>query len=309
MLRVYPIFTPADGDTMSPSTMAMPAGVVLQPGRGNLDRLTIDTPACQGEIYLHGAHVTAWTPRGSAPVIWMSAASAFEPGRPIRGGVPLCFPWFGPHPANPGRAPHGFARLAAWTLERVVRDGDAVTATLSLHHGADYDDLWPHRCALSYTASFGRELTLELAVRNIGATTCPVQEALHTYLAVGDIRQVAIEGLAGVTYVDKTRGGERCVQDPAPLRFTGETDRPYLHTDAAVAIVDAAWARRVAVEKGGSRTTVVWNPWVAKARAMPDFGDDEWPGMVCVEAANALDNAYALAPGGEHRLRTRLRIE
>lgn len=309
MLRVHPTSTPATGHTMNPSTMAMPAGVVLHPGRGNLDRLTIDTPACTGEVYLHGAHVTAWAPRGSTPVIWMSAASAFETGRPIRGGVPLCFPWFGPHPASPGRAPHGFARLLPWTLDRVARDGDAVTVTLSLRNGADNDDLWPHRCALTYTASFGRELALELAVRNVGATACPVQEALHTYIAVGDIRQVAIEGLAGVTYVDKMRGGERCIQDSAPLRFTGETDRPYLDTDAAVTVVDAARARRVVVEKGGSRTTVVWNPWLAKARAMPDFGDDEWPAMVCVEAANALDNAYVLAPGEEHRLRTRIRVE
>ncbi len=293
---------------MNPSTIAMPAGVELHPGHGNLDRLTIDTPGCTGEIYLHGAHVTAWAPRGGAPVIWMSAASTFEAGRPIRGGVPLCFPWFGPHPANPGRAPHGFARLVPWTLEQVVRGHDAVTVTLALANGGDYDDLWPHRCALTYTASFGRELALELAVRNVGTTACPIQEALHTYFAVGDIRQVTIEGLAGVTYVDKLRGGERCVQDATPIRFTGETDRPYLDTDAATTIVDAAWKRRIVVEKDGSRTTVVWNPWLAKARAMPDFGDDEWPAMVCVEAANALDNAYVLAPGGEHRLRTRIRI-
>jgi glucose-6-phosphate 1-epimerase len=293
---------------MDPSTIAMPAGVLLQPGRGNLDRLTIDTPGCTGEIYLHGAHVTAWAPRGSAPVVWISAASAFETGRPIRGGVPLCFPWFGPHPANPGRAPHGFARLVPWSLDRVVRERDIVTVTLALRNDADYDDLWPHRCALTYTASFGRELALELAVRNIGATTCPIQEALHTYFAVGDIRQVAIEGLGGVTYVDKMRGGERCVQDVAPIRFTGETDRPYLDTEAAATIVDAAWKRRIVVDKGGSRTTVVWNPWLAKAKAMPDFGDDEWLAMVCVEAANALDNAYTLAPGDEHRLRMRIRV-
>ena len=309
MLRLYLTFTPVTGDTMSPTTMAMPAGVALYPGRGNLDHLTIDTPACTGEMYLHGAHVCAWGPRGGEPVIWMSAGSAFEAGRPIRGGVPLCFPWFGPHPTNPGRAPHGFARLLRWTLDRVARDGDAVTVTLSLRNDAEFDDLWPHRCALTYTASFGRELALELAVRNVGATACPVQEALHTYIAVGDIRQLAIEGLAGVTYVDKMRGGERFVQDAAPLRFTGETDRPYLDTDAAVTIVDAAWKRRVVVEKDGSRTTVVWNPWLAKAKAMPDFGDDEWPLMVCVEAANALDNAYVLAPGTEHRLCTRIRVE
>ena len=136
-----------------------------------------------------------------------------------------------------------------------------------------------------------------------------MQEALHTYFAVGDIRQVAIEGLAGTTYVDKLRGGERAVQDAAPIRFAGETDRPYLGTEADND------HRRPGVGRGGSRsasagsrTTVVWNPWIAKARAMPDFGDDEWPGMVCVEAANALDDALTLAPGARHTLETVVRL-
>lgn len=287
----------------------MPPGAVLQPGHGNLERLSIDTPACTGEIYLHGAHVTAWQPRGRAPVIWMSGSSVFEPGRPIRGGVPICFPWFGPHPSGPKSAPHGFARLLPWTLASVVRAGDAVKATLSLETGAEHHDVWPHRCVLTYTAEFGDELVLELAVRNAGDSACLVQEALHTYFAVGDIRQVAVEGLAGATYVDKVRGGERCVQDAAPIRFAGETDRPYVDTEAAATIVDAAWNRRIMVRKQGSRTTVVWNPWIAKAKAMPDFGDDEWPSMVCVETANALDNAIALPPGGEHRLRALIRVE
>jgi glucose-6-phosphate 1-epimerase len=295
--------------TMTPSAIPMPPGVVLQPGHGNLQRLSIDTPACTGEIYLHGAHVTAWQPRGCAPVIWMSGCSTFEPGRPIRGGVPICFPWFGPHPSDPGRAPHGFARLVPWTLDSVVRGGDSVKVTLSLQTGGENHDAWPHRCALTYTADFGHELALELAVRNVGDSACVVQEALHTYFAVGDIRQVAVEGLAGATYVDKVRGGERLVQDATPIRFTGETDRPYVDSEAATAIIDATLKRRIVVEKQGSRTTVVWNPWIAKAKAMPDFGDDEWPSMVCVETANALDNAIALPPGAQHRLRARIRVE
>ncbi len=295
---------------MTSSPLSLPSGVVLHAGSGGLERLTVDTPVCTGEIYLHGAHLTAWQPRGTAPVIWMSGSSQFEPGRPIRGGIPICFPWFGPHPSNPGAPPHGFARLAPWTLDRVDRAADdAVTVTLSLRNAAGHDDLWPHRCVLTYTARFGRELALELAVHNVDAIACPVQEALHTYFAVGDIRQVAIEGLAGATYVDKLRGGERCVQAAAPIRFTGETDRPYLGTGAATTIVDEAWQRRIVIEKQESRTTVVWNPWIAKARAMPDFGDDEWPSMVCVETANALDDALTLPPGGLHRLGARIRVE
>jgi glucose-6-phosphate 1-epimerase len=150
---------------------------------------------------------------------------------------------------------------------------------------------------------------LELVVDNVGAAECPVQEALHTYFAVGDVRRASVLGLAGAAYVDKVRGGARGVQDAAPLRFDGETDRPYLATEATTTIVDEAWNRRIVVEKEGSRTTVVWNPWAAKARAMPDFGDDEWPAMVCVETANALEDAYVLAPGDRHLLRARVRVE
>jgi glucose-6-phosphate 1-epimerase len=126
---------------------------------------------------------------------------------------------------------------------------------------------------------------------------------------VGDIRRVVIEGLAGATFVDKMRGGERFVQDAAPIRFTGETDRVYLDTVTATAIVDPALRRRIVVEKQGSRATVVWNPWIAKAKAMPDFGDDEWTSMLCVETANVLDAALTLAPGGEHRMRARICVD
>ena len=293
---------------MNALPIALPPGATLQPGRGGLERLVVDTPACVGEIYLHGAHLTGWQPRGDAPVLWLSAHSVFEPGRPIRGGIPICFPWFGPHPAEASRPPHGFVRLAPWTLERVTREADTITATLALAVAADREPLWPHAVALRLEACFGRELAVAFTVENRGTTACPVAEALHTYVAVGDIREVTLEGLAGSPYVDKVRGGVRAVQDAAPLAFDGETDRPYIGTEAAVTIVDPALRRRIVVEKEGSRTTVVWNPWIAKARAMSDFGDDEWPAMVCVEAANALDDAFTLAPGASHTLRTRLRV-
>ena len=295
---------------MTHPPVSLPPGVSLRPGRGGLDCLSVHTEACTGEIYLHGAHVTGWQPRDSEPVVWLSGHSAFEPGKPIRGGIPICFPWFGPHPSDSSRPPHGFARLAAWTLDQVGRDADgAVGVTLSLRTDGGAPQAWPHRCRLTYTATFGRHLALELAIRNLGDAPCPVQEALHTYFAVGDIREVAVEGLAGATYVDKLRGGERFVQEQAPIRFAGETDRVYLDTAATTTIVDAARQRRIVVEKQGSRTTVVWNPWMAKARTMPDFGDDEWPAMVCVETANALDDALDLAPGGDHRLRAVIRVE
>jgi glucose-6-phosphate 1-epimerase len=295
---------------MTIPAVSLPPGVSLRSGRGGLACLAIDTPVCSGEIYLHGAHVTGWRPRGSAPVIWMSAHSAFLPGKPIRGGIPICFPWFGPHPADATRPPHGLARLSSWTFDGVAGRADgAVEVNLSLRTEADPVARWPHRFELSFRATFGQELALELGVRNVDESACLFQEALHTYFSVGDIRRVTVEGLSGATFVDKVRGGERSVQDSSPLHFAGETDRVYLGCETATTIVDPVLERRIVIEKQGSRTTVVWNPWIAKAAAMPDFGDDEWPAMVCVESANALDDAVTVVPGESHRLQARIRVE
>jgi len=294
---------------MTTSASALPAGVTRFAGPGGLETLRIDVPGCTGEILLHGAHVCAWQPRGAAPVIWMSRRSWHESGKPVRGGVPICFPWFGPHPADPAAPLHGFARLRNWEVDAVDSAAEgAIAVTLSLHADAATRQVWPHEFQLRYRVVFGRTLTLELAVRNTGTAPFTLQEALHTYFAVGEIREVAIDGLAGVRYLDRVHGGERCVQGSEPVRFSGETDRPYLDTEAAVTIVDPRLGRRIVVAKRGSRTTVVWNPWIAKAKAMPDFDDDEWPSMVCVETANALDNAITLSPGSEHAMEATIRV-
>jgi glucose-6-phosphate 1-epimerase len=295
---------------MTTSASTWPTGVTRFAGAGGLETIRIDTPVCSGEILTYGAHVCAWKPQGAAPVIWMSRRSWHESGRPVRGGIPICFPWFGPHGSDPAAPPHGFARLRTWGIDAVesLADG-AIAVALSLHSDAATRQVWPHEFQLRYRVVFGRTLTMQLAVRNTSAAPFTVQEALHTYFAVGDIRDIAIDGLAGVRYVDKLQGGERCVQRSEPIRFSGETDRPYLDTEATVTIVDARLGRRIVIAKRGSRTTVVWNPWIAKAKAMPDFDDEEWPSMVCVETANALDNAITLPPGSEHTMEAAIRVE
>jgi glucose-6-phosphate 1-epimerase len=157
-----------------------------------------------------------------------------------------------------------------------------------------------------YTVRVAARLELSLRVENTGATPFTFEEALHTYLAVSDIRKVAVQGLAGVACLDKVRGMQRFTQGAEPLTFSGETDRVCLDTEAACEVDDPGLERRIRVEKSGSRTTVVWNPWVKKAQAMPDFGDDEWPGMLCIETANAAANAVTLAPGAAHEITARI---
>lgn len=276
--------------------LVLPEGITTS--SSPLPAIVVDTPAAHGKVYLNGAHVAEWTPAGAEPVLWMSQQSDFEAGKPLRGGIPLCFPWFGPgRPGNlaPG---HGFARLAQWTLAKAEVD-DAGVATLGFHLTADDcsatsgAENWTADFTADLTVAFGPELDVTLEV-TAGDTPIDFEEALHSYLAVGDIKQVRVVGLDGASYLDKVAGGER-VQE-GDVVFAGETDRVY-ESSGDVRVEDPAGGRTILVSKANSKNTVVWNPWIAKAAAMPDYGDDEWPGMVCVEAANALDNAIELGAG------------
>lgn len=289
----------------------LPASVTLAEGEGGLPVLDVSTRVAAGQVYLHGAHVTAWTPAGQDPVIWLSKASRFAPRQAIRGGVPVCFPWFGAG-REPGLAPaHGFARLADFTLVGAEDADGVVTLTLRLTDadvaGLPGADRWTKPFELTYSVTFGPELMLALSVRNTGSEEYSFEEALHTYLAVKDVTAVTVEGLDGLTYLDKTAGAAKDLTQEGPVTFAGETDRVY-HSSGTATVVDPARARTITVAKGNSADTVVWNPWSAKAAAMPDFDDAEWPGMVCVEVANALKSAVTLAAGESHTMTARYAV-
>lgn len=279
----------------------LPASVHTEAGRGGLPRAVVSTAAATAEVYLQGAHVTAWAPAGRDGVVWTSEKSAFEPGAPIRGGVPVCFPWFGPHPS--GEAPlHGFARVSDWALAEVVDNGDEVTLVLTLSDSEETRaSAWPHPFHARYTITVGTTLTLSLEVTNTGAETITFAEAFHTYLGVGDVHQASITGLEQSPYVDRLVSTELLEPTGEPLTITAETDRVYAQP-GTIAVADRAGARTLTVTARGSTNAVVWNPWIAKAAAMADFGDDEWSRMVCVETCNVLDGVVTLAPGERHTL-------
>lgn len=282
----------------------------FEAGAGGLARLRVTTEAAEAEVYLHGGHVTHFQPRGTPPVLFLSARSKFGAGAAIRGGVPVIFPWFGARAGDPAAPAHGFARAAAWSVESVERAADGcVTAVLRLEPGDAMWAAWPHAVVLRHRVHVGAALDMTLEVENRSGAPLVFEEALHTYLAVADVRQITVTGLAGIRYVDKTAAMALKVQGAEPLRLTGETDSVYLATRAACVVDDPRGGRRLVVEKDGSATTVVWNPWVAKARAMSDLGDEEWPSFVCVETANAADDRVTLAPGGRHAMRATLRVE
>ena len=295
---------------LHPDTEALPEGVKIGTGQGGLARLEIATPSAPAEIYLHGAHVTRWQPsHAEAPVLWLSEHGVWQDGKPIRGGVPICFPWFGPHRSNPTAPAHGFARLMDWTLVGAVERADeSVLLTLALE-GAEISALWPFRFRATYEVAVGATLSMSLEVENRDEQAFTFEEALHTYFAVSDIAEVTIAGLERTPYLDKVGGLTERTQNDMPIQFTGETDRVYLETMATCSIDDPGLTRRIVVSKDNSRSTVVWNPWIAKAQAMADFGDEEWRGMVCVETANVGVAAIRLAPGERHRMTVTLSVE
>jgi len=277
-------------------------------GNGGLAKVAIATRETAGEMYLHGAHVTSWQPRGSEEVLFVSAKSRWEDGRAIRGGVPICFPWFADKAGDPKPPAHGFVRATAWQLESIVHAGDAVTVSMFTESNDDTKRWWPADFHLVHRATFGSELSLELVVRNTGATSLHFEEALHTYFRVGHIETARLQGLNTVQYVDKTDLNRKKTQQ-GPLVIASETDRVYLNTKGAIELEDHSLRRRIEVAKENSFTTVVWNPWVEKAKALSDFGDGEWMQMVCIETSNVSDFAVELAPGEQHTMRAIVRLD
>ena len=287
----------------------IPGVVAFETGPGGLTRIAVTAQAGEAHVYLHGGHVTHFAPRGQRPVLFTSARSLYATDKAIRGGVPVIFPWFGARAGDPSAPMHGFARTTEWALLSVEQGaGASASLELGLSPSARTRGAWPADFEVRYRVTVGASLDLALEVTNASRQPFTFEEALHTYLAVADVTAVAVTGLAGTTYIDKTDGMKRKRQDDAPVRLTAETDRVYLDTRSACAVDDPRGGRRLIVDKAGSSTTVVWNPWQEKAKGMSDFDPEEWRSMLCIETANAADNAVTLAPGDRHELEASIRV-
>ncbi len=253
-------------------------------------------------VVLQGAHLTTWQPRGQAPVIWLSPLAKFLPGKSIRGGVPVCWPWFGPHAGDAKLPGHGFARTVMWEVleTRALPDG-ATFLRFGLVGSEVTRTQWPHPSGAQLEITVGATLKVELATRNSGAEAFALGEALHTHFHVSDLANVRITGLEGCEYLDKVGAPARRRQDGA-VAIASEVDRIYLDVPGDCLIEDGGLRRRIRIAGTGARSAVVWNPWIEKAEKMGDFGPDGYRGMVCVETANAADNVVTVAPGTEHRM-------
>jgi glucose-6-phosphate 1-epimerase len=275
-----------------------------------LPGLDVSTPVASARAYFHGAHVASWQPAHAPhPVLWMSGRSFFLPDRPIRGGVPICFPWFGPHRSDPSAPAHGFARLADWILSDVQTSSDGtVTLDFMLTNDDVVSPQWPYPFRLTHRIRVGSTLTMTLEVQNVGAESFQFEEALHTYFTVRDVRHVTVAGLHDTDYLDKVASSARRPQHDELITFAGETDRVYLDTAATCVIHDHGLNRRISIAKMRSSSTIVWNPWVRKARAMADFGDEEWPGMLCIESGNVEPSEVRLAAGHTHSMSAEISV-
>jgi glucose-6-phosphate 1-epimerase len=281
----------------------VPARVTFLGGRGELPMVEITTARSSAEIYLHGAQVTNFKKHDETPMLFLSQCSRFEENQPIRGGIPVIFPWFGP---REGMAMHGFARLKRWEIKEVLPAADGSVSVRFRLPNCPEAGGFPEFVA-EYVVTVNEELTLELIVTNKSADAkLEFEECLHTYFLVEDIAATSVAGLKGVSYLDKVAGFAEKVEAEEAIRISSEVDRVYLDTTGTVEIRDARLGRVIRVAKENSASTVVWNPWSAKAQQMPDFGNDEYQKMVCVESGNVNANKVVLAPGKSSSMKVTL---
>lgn len=295
--------TPADLN----SRFAQP-GLTFFEGPGGLTYAEIDNAGGVAMLCLQGAHIVSWRPKDQAePVVWVSDAAKYGPGKSIRGGVPVCWPWFGQHATEAGFPGHGYARTVMWhVIETGTSAAGDTEIALTLVDTEQTRAQWPHPSRVELRASVGRALRIELATTNQGDQPFALGEALHTYFRIGDIGAIRVTGLEGGAYLDKVDGFARKHQDGA-VTFAGEVDRVYVDTESECVIEDPELKRRIRVAKTGSRSTVIWTPWAEKAEKMGDFGPGRsgrggWREMVCVESGNAVDNVVTVPAGQTHRM-------
>lgn len=289
--------------------------IQLVTGRGGLPEIHVQNRGGRCEICLMGAHVLSFLPSGHREVFFLSEKSEYSPvGKAIRGGIPVCWPWFGPADTEkiPGATTsHGFIRQVFWNVSSWKELGDEQTEVeLQAEDTPETRAVWPHAFRIAMKIRVGKALEMTLATTNTGDQEFSYQQALHSYYAVGDCHDLSITGFQGCEFKDKAPADPPAPNpQPGDVTIAAETDRVYFHCPGEADILDPVMGRRIRIEKWNSDTGVVWNPWIAKSRRMPDFGDEEYRNMVCVENCNVDYDGKTLQPGESHALSIRISVE
>ena len=279
---------------------------------GELQFIEIEHGFVYAEINNARAHATVSTYSGQLlsyrpkdqqeDLLFVSDKAYYEAGKAIKGGIPVCWPWFGPDPENRGRPAHGFVRNRQWQVSGSESLADGSTKIiLSITDNEATHALWPHPFRLDIEITVGDTLRVELVTHNTGNDSITISQALHSYFRVGDISRVSVLGLDGINYIDKTNDSARKTQ-AGPLTISAEVDRIYTDTSGDLTIDDASLERKISIASSGCSTTVVWNPWVEIAASMADLDDDDYLQMLCVETANAGPETVTITAGDCYRL-------
>ncbi len=271
-------------------------------GSGGLPLVEINNQHGRALISLQGAHLLSWIPAGEEEVIWLSEDATFAAGKSVRGGVPICWPWFGAHASNADFPAHGFARTTHWdvvTTEALSNGNTRITFTTQPQ--PETQAMWPADTSVQFQMTVGKKLEMELLTHNNGSETITIGQALHTYFRVGDVSKVLLHGLDDTSYLDKLEGFKRKIQH-GPVTINEEVDRIYLDTASDCVIEDRVLKRNIIIIKCGSHSTVVWNPWQETADKMGDLGSNGYKHMLCVESSNAADDVVTIEPGKAHQL-------
>lgn len=276
-----------------------PGRIAFRTGEAGLPIVSLANRYGACEVSLYGGHVLNYRPIGHGPVLFISEASLYEPGKPIRGGIPICWPWFGPN-TDTALPLHGFARIQQWDLTSTEYSSDTTELLLSLSDSELTRRIWPFAFELTLRVKLGQHLSLELATINRDTRPFTLTQAFHPYFRVRNIMDVSVLGLDQATFKDRLTGLSG--KQEGPLIIRAETDRLFTPSAPACVLRDAGLGRALALTFSGTKQLVVWNPWIDKAHAMADFRDDEYTRMLCIEPALTAEGAVTLAPGERNAL-------
>ncbi len=278
-------------------------------GKGQFPVITIENEYAKAKVSVYAAQVLSFQPAGAeADLMFVSENAYYQPGKATKGGIPICWPWFGPDLEGQGRASHGFVRNRMWTLLSTEAVAEGTKVRLGVSADEETKKVWPHSFELVMEIVVGRTLTVALITDNTGESTFSITQAFHSYFTVGDINQVKVLGLEDTSYLDKVDEGKEKMQVGA-IAFSSETDRIYTDVKPELVIEDGALGRRIRISSTGSKTAIVWNPWKEISVKMADLEEQDYSRFVCVETANAADDVVEIAPNSAYRLQAVYTIE